>query len=29
VLSALIGTVIVLLIFTFVMRRRARTSSPS
>ena len=28
VLSALIGTVIVLLIFTFVMRRRARTSSP-
>jgi len=29
VLSALIGTVIVLLIFTFVMRRRARASSPS
>jgi len=28
VLSALIGTVIVLLIFTWVMRRRARTSSP-
>src|SRR5215475_1928363 len=28
VLSALIGTVIVLLIFTFVMRRRARTASP-
>ena len=28
VLSALIGTVIVLLIFTFVMRRRASTSSP-
>jgi len=27
VLSALIGTVIVLLIFTFVMRRRARTLS--
>jgi len=27
VLSALIGTVIVLLIFTFVMRRRARTMS--
>jgi uncharacterized membrane protein YeaQ/YmgE (transglycosylase-associated protein family) len=27
VLSALIGTVIVLLIFTFVMRRRARTPS--
>jgi uncharacterized membrane protein YeaQ/YmgE (transglycosylase-associated protein family) len=29
VLSALIGTVIVLVIFTWVMRRRARTSSPS
>jgi uncharacterized membrane protein YeaQ/YmgE (transglycosylase-associated protein family) len=28
VLSALIGTVIVLVIFTLVMRRRARTSSP-
>jgi len=28
-LSALIGTVIVLVIFTWVMRRRARTSSPS
>jgi uncharacterized membrane protein YeaQ/YmgE (transglycosylase-associated protein family) len=28
VLSALIGTVIVLLIFTWVARRRARTSSP-
>jgi len=28
VLSALIGTVIVLLIFTWVMRRRARTSTP-
>ena len=28
VLSALIGTVIVLLIFTFVMRRRARTATP-
>jgi uncharacterized membrane protein YeaQ/YmgE (transglycosylase-associated protein family) len=27
-LGALVGTVIVLLIFTFVMRRRARTSSP-
>jgi uncharacterized membrane protein YeaQ/YmgE (transglycosylase-associated protein family) len=27
-LSALIGTVIVLLIFTWVMRRRARTASP-
>jgi hypothetical protein len=27
VLSALIGTIIVLLIFTFVMRRRARTAS--